>query len=370
MNDLTWVYVVTNPSFPKYVKIGWTRHNPHKRVSDIDSTGVPTPFDLSYVACVENAERLEKLAHQSLDEFRVRSSREFFEVSASFARETVRSVAQDSGVRIYFEKIYDEGRDNILDVPGVSVYDEIDYIDTVNAAYASLVSGAFLALDVLRGCRILIDYCGWYEGVPEVDYVFTAEDISRYRNRVFNEADFNSGALDFSVPDSVISSLLRMAVDEDSVRNLIDWLALAMVPEAQALTVARHYIHNGLSSRVRLLGANYLYEIGTDYEAEALRVYLDNLSVDESTIRQPSKFISFNDVLNQAFVRMCNILMKSNCHEHDNFLRQVLVFLESSQSGFARHYDGLRTVMQCYFDGGCFEGCVPLSRYYRWLTIF
>ena len=412
MSDLTWIYVITNPSFPKYVKVGWTRHNPHKRIGDIDTTGVPTPFDLNYVACVDDARKLEKLTHQFLDRHRVRSSREFFEVSAMCAREAIRSVAISSGIVLHFDKTYieadpaisgnqitnfdtqaDDDSDSLaeslfeqlgaIDFSAVNVergenagsafvnaHNEDDTFDELYSCYASLVVKALLDFDVAKGMRALIDLSRWLEHVPSVCDVFANEELAAYQVGFFErvEADHNF-AIYFAIPDNFIDDFLELAVDENCVRFVVDWLELVMATEAQGLRVARYYISQGKTPRIKLLAANYLYEICDDCE-EVLNVYASELKVDRALIREPSYYLSINQIVNQSFVRMCDIVIRSNCHDYDDFLRRFLGFLESSQSSFERGYPGLRTVMHCYFDGGDFNGCFPLSSYYAWIAGF
>ena len=359
MNDLTWIYVITNPSFPKYVKVGWTRHNPHKRISDIDSTGVPTPFDLNYVACVEDAGKLEKLAHQFLDDYRVRSSREFFEVSAGFAREAIRSVAARYDVGIYFEKTYIEDG---CDASSESSESDYDDFDEVYFTYKSSVMKAFFDYDINKGMSILLDLCKWLEYCPAVCDFFTDEEKDKFRDGSNGLFEPDQDSINLDVSDGVVDKFLILLVDEDSVKNIIDWLVLFLSDQFQR--VARYYITYGSTSRVRLLAANFLYEVDDNVESEVLSVYELDLKVN-AIVREPNYYIRYNRVLNQAFVRMCSMLMKSNRHDYDGYLRLLLDFLESSQSSFAQHYPGLRTVMQCYFDGGDFEGCFPLKPYYK-----
>ena len=39
-----WVYVLSNPSIPSQVKVGWTKGRPAARAKELQGTGVPTPF--------------------------------------------------------------------------------------------------------------------------------------------------------------------------------------------------------------------------------------------------------------------------------------------------------------------------------------
>jgi hypothetical protein len=49
-----YIYVLSNPSFNK-VKIGYSERDPIVRVSELDTTGVPTPFTLEYSVLIYNA---------------------------------------------------------------------------------------------------------------------------------------------------------------------------------------------------------------------------------------------------------------------------------------------------------------------------
>ena len=73
------VYILTNPAFPDYIKIGRTT-NLKQRLLSLDSTSLPLPFECYYAAKVDDSKKVEKLLHQSFDKYRVRSNREFFEL--------------------------------------------------------------------------------------------------------------------------------------------------------------------------------------------------------------------------------------------------------------------------------------------------
>lgn len=65
---------------PGYVKIGRTT-NLEQRIRSLDTTGVPLPFECFYACTVNNALFVEKQLHDAFLDHRVRSSREFFELS-------------------------------------------------------------------------------------------------------------------------------------------------------------------------------------------------------------------------------------------------------------------------------------------------
>jgi hypothetical protein len=63
-----------------YVKIGRTT-NLSQRLSILDNTSMPLPFECFYAAIVNDANFVEKQLHQAFEDSRVRRNREFFEIS-------------------------------------------------------------------------------------------------------------------------------------------------------------------------------------------------------------------------------------------------------------------------------------------------
>lgn len=76
------IYLLSNPSL-KYVKIGYTSRNAQKRVEELDTTGVPTPFKIEHVW--NGSMNDEKRIHRELRRYRVSNRREFFNLSVSHA---------------------------------------------------------------------------------------------------------------------------------------------------------------------------------------------------------------------------------------------------------------------------------------------
>lgn len=74
------VYVLVNEAMPGYVKIGMT-YNLEQRIRSLDTTSVPLPFEVFYAARVEDARKVEFLIHDAFLDHRVRSNREFFEIT-------------------------------------------------------------------------------------------------------------------------------------------------------------------------------------------------------------------------------------------------------------------------------------------------
>lgn len=75
------IYVLTNEAMPGYVKIGITTNNLEERIRYLDTTSVPLPFQCFYAARVENAREVEQKVHDVFLDQRVRSNREFFEIT-------------------------------------------------------------------------------------------------------------------------------------------------------------------------------------------------------------------------------------------------------------------------------------------------
>ena len=75
------VYVLSNPAFDDYVKIGRT-NNLDRRLRELDTTSVPLPFRCVYAVEVDDEVAVEGLLHQAFADNRVRTTREFFEIDA------------------------------------------------------------------------------------------------------------------------------------------------------------------------------------------------------------------------------------------------------------------------------------------------
>lgn len=73
------VYVLSNPAFDRYVKVGRTV-DLEQRLRQLDNTSVPLPFRCEFAIEVADEVEAERLVHQAFADVRVRSSREFFEI--------------------------------------------------------------------------------------------------------------------------------------------------------------------------------------------------------------------------------------------------------------------------------------------------
>jgi len=73
-----YIYVLSNPSMPGVLKIGKTTRDVTARAMELQSTGLPTPFEIEFSIHVNDCHSLEKLVHNSLATDRVSNNREFF----------------------------------------------------------------------------------------------------------------------------------------------------------------------------------------------------------------------------------------------------------------------------------------------------
>ncbi len=75
-----WIYVLSTREDPSLLKVGMTVRSVEERVKEINAaTGVAIPFGVRRCWRVSDPRAAERLAHQTLQEFRVRNDREFFD---------------------------------------------------------------------------------------------------------------------------------------------------------------------------------------------------------------------------------------------------------------------------------------------------
>jgi predicted RNase H-like HicB family nuclease len=103
-----WVYVMSNPSMPGIVKVGFSMKDPLDRADELAHTGIPSPYLVHYDVLIEDPESVEQAAHIGLSNVRVNQRREWFQCSA---REAVQAIRQIIGSRARLENfIRDDAR--------------------------------------------------------------------------------------------------------------------------------------------------------------------------------------------------------------------------------------------------------------------
>lgn len=95
-NKIGFVYILTNPAMPNLIKIGCSQKNPHIRKTELNSTGVPAPFEVAYFVIVPDFLAAEKLIHERLRDYRFSNNREFFKISVSAAIEKIKNIISEN----------------------------------------------------------------------------------------------------------------------------------------------------------------------------------------------------------------------------------------------------------------------------------
>jgi len=74
------VYVLSNPAMPGLVKIGQTTNEITNRMNDLNTTGVPLPFECLFACEVDDCKLVENSLHKAFYPNRINPRREFFEI--------------------------------------------------------------------------------------------------------------------------------------------------------------------------------------------------------------------------------------------------------------------------------------------------
>ena len=106
-----YVYVMSNPSMPDLLKIGFSSKDPKERAAELSKdTSVPKPFVLEYEAHVENPKGYEQSVHKRLQQKRPNKSREFFECSIE---EAVIAIKEATGLELIYDEYHKAKREQI-----------------------------------------------------------------------------------------------------------------------------------------------------------------------------------------------------------------------------------------------------------------
>ena len=90
--ELGYIYVLSNPSFPDLLKIGFSLDDPEERAQQLSSTSVPYAFQVEFETFCEDPRKIEQRVHGRLHKYRVNSNREFFKTSVDKAEITILSI--------------------------------------------------------------------------------------------------------------------------------------------------------------------------------------------------------------------------------------------------------------------------------------
>ena len=91
-----WVYVLSNPTTPNLLKIGYTTQTPDDRAKQIsNATGVALPYKVEWAFKCFDGEQLEGEVHRKLKEYRVNNQREFFQIDLEEAKEVIKLLGKN-----------------------------------------------------------------------------------------------------------------------------------------------------------------------------------------------------------------------------------------------------------------------------------
>ena len=93
-NTPQYIYLMTNPAFPDFVKMGYS-DDPWGRQKQLYNTSVPDPFELQCVVKVPDMREAEKSFHAIHYKSRHRKTREFFKLELGVAALTAKLFGKD-----------------------------------------------------------------------------------------------------------------------------------------------------------------------------------------------------------------------------------------------------------------------------------
>jgi hypothetical protein len=73
-----FVYILSNPSYPKLYKVGYTTTSVEQRMNELFTTGVPSRFILEFCIEVNNGFETEQYLHKTLEKYK--HQKEFFNI--------------------------------------------------------------------------------------------------------------------------------------------------------------------------------------------------------------------------------------------------------------------------------------------------
>jgi len=85
-----WIYILSNPTIPDTLKIGYTNLSPELRAKQISSsTGVVVPFKVEWAFWCYDGCLMENEVHIASKEYRISNQREFFQVDLEEAKNII-----------------------------------------------------------------------------------------------------------------------------------------------------------------------------------------------------------------------------------------------------------------------------------------
>lgn len=87
------IYILVNEAMQGFIKVGKTTTSVEQRMKELDTTGIPLPFECFFAARVADIDFVERKLHDAFAEQRVRQRREFFRLAPERAKSALQLAA-------------------------------------------------------------------------------------------------------------------------------------------------------------------------------------------------------------------------------------------------------------------------------------
>jgi len=192
------VYILTNDSMPKMIKIGITeQENIEDRMKSLDNTSVPTPFRFYFAIETNRHKEIEKLVHAAFSSSRVRDNREFFRVDPETAVAALR-ISGAKEIKLNNEMIDEDG--NKIEEPTQKKRKKRFLFSYVNIPIGSEL--IYTRDDDIK-CKVISDNKVEYDGKPY--------SLSKLADELLQQNGYNwkgvQGPLYFKYNEKTLSEL-------------------------------------------------------------------------------------------------------------------------------------------------------------------
>lgn len=225
-----WVYVLSNPSMPGQLKIGFTDRTVPERVGELSSvTGVPAPFIWEYGVRVPQAQRIERAVHQELAGCRVNDGREFFSCEIVRAIESILSALEL--------------------VKPHEVFDRQQKEQAAAAQHKQIHLAERWRDDCLARLQTIRQALEGEVGTPPFGGPFIGYALASYLVLEYSLGGKNSGGLIFlSVIAGAVLALVHQAKSEKNRKVAIEYQS-----RLESIEMSQAAVHKGFDNALRLI---------------------------------------------------------------------------------------------------------------------
>lgn len=265
MSKKGFIYILLNPSFVHYVKIGKTQRSSEERAREIyrqSKTGIPTEFVVAHDYEVSDCDLVERLVHEKLKKYRVDNDREFFNVQLKDAIKAIDSV------------IHDLEKQHKLDFleQTKQTFTPINWWENLSLVWKQIFRNHLdieykpNELDLIRAVHSIIDHCQEERlrkkvGELIADNKFSLKLISWYNNLIIQKKLFNS-YLPYELSDTQIEKIFTLTqIDCSNNIAVIDLKPLEKLTKLQEINAT----NTSISSLEPLQNLSHLESLYLNY---------------------------------------------------------------------------------------------------------